>query len=84
MRALRVCLSYSTYSTSPPPLRKKRKYRNGGDRGRGKGVSEMVGERDKEMREQRAGSKEGMRETANDSEEIGRMKGEVHERDGTS
>ena len=35
----------------------------------------MVGETDKEMREQRAGSKEGMRETANDSEEIGRMKG---------
>ena len=44
----------------------------------------MVGETDKEMREQRAGSKEGMRETANDSEEIGGMKGEVHERDGTS
>ena len=44
----------------------------------------MVGETDKEMREQWAGSKEGMRETANDSEEIGRMKGEVHERDGTS
>lgn len=52
--------------------REKRKYRNGGDRRRGTGVSETVGETDREMRGQRAGSEEGMREAADDSEETGR------------
>ena len=35
-------------------------------------MSETVGETDREMRGQRAGSEEGMREAADDSEETGR------------
>lgn len=60
------------YGRGDGQRREKRKHRNGGDRGRGRGVSETVGETDKEMRQQRVGSKEGIRGTANDSEETGR------------
>lgn len=48
-------------------------------------MSETVGETDREMRGQRAGSEEGMREAADDSEETGRKdEGQVCKRDGTA
>ena len=49
-----------------------RKDRKGGERGRrGRGETETKGEIDKEIGDQRGGSKEGMQEKANNSEKTG-------------